>query len=190
MGALFKYVSDEIIDAVETGSCPACNKSTRVFPIDATPGQEEWNLDGDRVEELCAACLRSIPLRKLAYRPQERKLQELINRFCPKGTLIPEMRLGKLIGICDELRRTPELPLFLQGEDWPFCCGDFAEYIGVPSSYEESIRIGRELKMWDQRFQSYEELYGDMALEPEALSEVCIFRCPRCEESMFTWQAT
>jgi hypothetical protein len=190
MGTLFKYISDEVIANVEQGECPSCGKSGQLFPIDATPNQNEWDVYGDRVEELCAECLRSIPLRKLACRPQERQLQEMINRHFPKGTLIPEMRLGKFIGICDELRRTPQMPLFLQGEDWPFCCGDLTEYVGVPSSYEESIRIGKDFKMWDHGFRPYEELFGDMKLEPESLREVCIFRCQKCGELMFTWQAT
>jgi uncharacterized protein CbrC (UPF0167 family) len=111
----------------------------------------------------------------------------MVNRHYSKGTLSGDERIHKLVSICDEHRRTPTFPMFLQNEDWPWCCGDFCEYLGVPESYDESIRIGREVECWDGDFQ---ELYGDVTLEPEWLNEVCIFRCLTCGKQVFTWQMT
>ena len=217
MGHLFKYIADTIVanTAIADTSCPGCQESVPVFPIEASPEQEEWD-DSEGVEELCAKCLRSIPLRKLETRDQEMKIQQWINQHYPKGTLRGDERLSKFVGICDEFRRTasatnfvarhlrrisshgicdefrrtPTFPLFLQGEDWPFCCGDFAEFQGTPKTYEESIRIGREWALWDRKFTTYEDLFGDMTLEPESLREVSLFRCPRCEKEIYTWQCT
>ncbi len=190
MGTIFKYIADNIVNRVEPTVCPCCKKQAPVFVIDATPEQEEWSALGDRVDELCAGCIRAIPLRKLAPREQERTLQQLINHYYPKGTLSGAKRFSKLLGICDEFRRTPRMPLFLQSEDWPFCCGDFAEFRGNPASYEESVNIGRQLQLWDRCIADYKELYGDMTLEPESLQEVSLFKCPACSKTVFTWQCT
>ena len=74
-----------------------------------------------------------------------------------------------------------------QQENWPYCRGDSCEYRGVPVDYEESIRVGREMGCWEGDFQ---ELYGEMTLEPESLNEVCLFRCLKCDKRMFTWPMT
>ncbi len=190
MGSIFKYISDELLSESAETSCPACRSSNPAFTIDATPEQEEWGARGPRVDSLCATCIRSIPLRRLAPRDQEMVVQQLINAHYGKGILKGWERLSKLLNICDELRRTPHIPLFLQGEDWPYCCGDFMEYIGTPSSYDESIRVAREMDHWDHGPRSFSAVYGEMALEPESLEEVCIFRCFDCSSKVFTWQAT
>ena len=92
--------------------------------------------------------------------------------------------------MCDELRRTPRIPLFLQWEDWPFCCGDYCEYQGFPTTYEESMRVGTEIPHWEFGPKDFREIYGDTTLEPECLDEVCIFKCLKCKKEFFTWQYT
>lgn len=187
MGSLFRYIANDIAGQAESGMCPACSQHVSLFPIEVAIDDDEWDASSDCTEELCADCIRRLPLRKFSPRNGERVVQQMINLHHPKGTLSGERRINKLVSICDEHRRTPTFPLFIQGEDWPYCCGDFCEYVGAPESYEESIRIGREMDSWEGDF---EKLYGDMALEPEDLSEVCIFRCLTCSKKMFTWQAT
>lgn len=187
MGTLFRYIADNVAKGAEHAVCPCCQRSASLFPIEAAIDQAEWTASADCPEELCSDCIRRLPLRKFAPRRGERVVQELINAHYPKGTLNGEQRINKLVSICDEYRRTPTYPLFLQDEDWPWCCGDFCEYLGSPTSVEESIRIGREMQYWGGDFQ---QLYGPMTLEPESLHEVCIFRCLTCEQQVFTWQMT
>ena len=114
MGHLFKYIADTIVanTAIADTSCPGCQESVPVFPIEASPEQEEWD-DSEGVEELCAKCLRSIPLRKLETRDQEMKIQQWINQHYPKGTLRGDERLSKFVGICDEFRRTASATNFV-----------------------------------------------------------------------------
>ena len=187
MGSLFRYIADDIAKRAESEECPCCQRRVPLFPIEVAIDDDEWTAGADCPEDICSDCIRRLPLRKFAPRSGERVVQELINAHYPKGTLSGEQRINKLVSICDEYRRTPTYPLFLQGEDWPWCCGDFCEYHGVPKSYEESIRVGREMKLWRVDFQ---QLYGDMTLEPESLNEVCIFRCLKCGKQVFTWQMT
>lgn len=187
MGSLFRYISDAIATTARTGSCVLCNSESQLFPIECAVDTDEWTIESDYSENLCAACIRRTPLRRFLVRPGERIVQQFVNQQFPKGTLPPDERVGKMVSICDEYRRTPTFPLFLQGEDWPHCCGNFCEYLGFPESYEQSIQLGREMQCWEGDFT---ELYGDMTLEPESLHEVCMFRCLTCDSRMFTWQCT
>jgi uncharacterized protein CbrC (UPF0167 family) len=114
----------------------------------------------------------------------------MISEKYPKGTLSGQARMEILVGVCDELRRTPEIPLFLQNDDWPYCCGDFCEYIGSPKSYDESKDLPGISNYWDSGVSNYSELFGEMTLEPESLSEVCKFKCSSCSKDYFTWQST
>lgn len=136
------------------------------------------------------SCIRSLPLRRLQPRENERKVQQLISAFFKKGSLSGEERINRLVNICDEFRRTPYIPLFLQGEDWPYCCGDFTEYIGAPDSYPEAARVAREVSYWSEGPDDFVEFFGEEALEPEDLDEICVFRCLECRSQVFTWQAT
>lgn len=187
MGSLFRYIADDIAGQATPDECPACHRHLPLFPIEAAIDNDEWTVEADCPEALCAECIRRMRLRQFAPRDGEATVQQIINASFPKGTLSGERRINKLVSICDEFRRTPTLPLFLQDEDWPWCCGDFCEYLGVPASYEESIRIGREMQLWGG---DYRQRYGEMTLEPESLSEVCLFRCLTCDKRVFTWQMT
>ena len=187
MGSLFRYIADDVAGRAERDECRLCQRHVPLYPIEAAIEDDEWSVRAHCVHKLCVDCIRRLPLRRFVPRNGERIVQEMINEHYPKGTLSGEQRINKLVSICDEYRRTPTFPLFLQGEDWPWCCGNFCEYLGVPGSYEESIRIGREMECWEGNFQ---ELYGEMTLEPESLNEVCIFRCLTCGKQVFTWQMT
>ena len=187
MGHLFKFISDEIARTAETGVCENCSLAKPLFPIHAEIDLDEWGYGSDSTEELCADCIRRLPLRRFAWRDSERRISQIVNEHHPRGTLRGDQRQCKLVSICDEFRRTPQFPLFLQNEDWPYCCGNFCEYLGVPACYDESIQIGRDTQCWQGDFTA---LYGDMTLEPESLNEVCLFRCLTCDSRMFTWQCT
>jgi uncharacterized protein CbrC (UPF0167 family) len=187
MGSLFRYIADNVTQGAEFGECPCCHDQASLLSIQVAIDDDEWTYSSDCAEEICLECIRRLPLRKFAPRRGERIVQEMINSHYPKGTLTGEQRISKLVSICDEYRRTPRFPLFLQNEDWPWCCGDFCEYQGVPKSYDESIRIGQEMECWEGDFK---QLYGDVTLEPESLREVCIFRCLTCGKQVFTWQMT
>ena len=187
MGSLFRYIADNIAGSTEPGECPSCLRQLPLFPIRVAIEGDEWSITAERAQTLCSDCIRRLPLRRFAPRNGEPTVQQIISAHFPKGTLSGNQRISKLVSICDEYRRTPTFPLFLQDEDWPWCCGDFCEYLGNPASYEESIRIGREMQFWGG---DYRQKYGDMTLEPESLNEVCLFRCLTCDKRVFTWQMT
>ena len=128
MGRLFRFISDAIAQTAVAGVCESCKQTHPLFPIHADIDNDEWTYSSDEVDSLCASCIRRLPLRNFAWRDSERHVQQIVNSQFPKGTLRGAERQCKLVSICDEFRRTPTFPLFLQNEDWPFCCGTFCEY--------------------------------------------------------------
>ncbi len=86
-----------------------------------------------------------------------------------------------------EYHQLPDIPLFLQREDWPMCCGEWCEFVGVPGSYEESSGVPASHSYWERGPAAWR--FTDQLL-PESLREVSLFRCVRCNQPWFTWQMT
>ena len=189
MGELFRYIADKLpAEASET--CPGCERVAPLYPFLAKPDGTSWfDDDSDEDEAFCGHCIKTMPLPSLGVRGSERTITKLINDFYKKGSLSGERRQFLLVERTDALRRTPQLPLFLQAEDWPFCCADFCEYQGTPPTYQEAIEMGRKLPYWEYGPADFEEIFG-MTLQPEVLEEVCLFQCLTCKNQMFTWQMT
>ncbi len=191
MGKLFRYIIDQVAAQAETGICHYCDQARTVYPIRAVADDADyWDKGTEQIDELCAHCIRVIPLISLATRESERWLTAHINSHYPKGTLSKELRQTKLIGLADRLRRTPEMPLFLQGDDWPFCCGEWCEFLGVPDNGQAAIALVDTDTYWSGGPGTYASEFGDMTLEPEDLEEVSLFRCLHCHQPFFTWQFT
>jgi hypothetical protein len=130
MGKTFKYIADAILLAYaqKRPFCPICARQVELFRIyiDRPRGDgSEGTLDC-----ACPSCIKTIPLRWIRPKDDERIVPELVNERHPKGTKSHEQRFALCVEMADEYRRTPRLPDFVQNVDWPHCCGDFAEYIG------------------------------------------------------------
>jgi hypothetical protein len=81
----------------------------------------------------------------------------------------------------------PHIPLMMQHADWPVCCNDWCEFTGNPTDYDASVQVPSSHQFWEL---GPARLGFDFELQPESLSEVCIFRCFKCERSYFIWQPT
>lgn len=184
MGTTFRYISDKFVDRAPVETCVLCKTKGQVFPIEVAWDQEEWELACECTESICLTCIRMLPLRRFAVRIGESQIQQMVNSHYPKGSIPKDERIGKYGSVCDEFRRTPLLPLFVQDEDWPFCCGEFCEYLYSPQSYEEAEKIGSEIECW------HGDLFDEMVLQPETLNEVNVFGCLSCPRKLYTWQGT
>jgi hypothetical protein len=161
MGQVFRYVSD---DALLAGKCehpcPLCGATEDVYPIYADiPGPNEEG--PGPISEACIQCIRALPLEAISTWQTERAvLAHLRSSFPALGAEELEERR---VAICQELRRTPRLPVFVQDDEWPFCCGDLAEFVGGE----------------------------DMSLTRIAsLGGISVFRCPRCGKEQEVFQST
>jgi uncharacterized protein CbrC (UPF0167 family) len=87
----------------------------------------------------------------------------------------------------DELSRTPPIP-WIQGNDWPVCCGDFGQYLGEwdQSQFdaEAANANGKEflwsiLSEWCQlRRSSIEDIWTEMGAH---WTTIFVFRCLNCD---------
>ncbi|QDV81882.1 hypothetical protein TBK1r_08040 [Stieleria magnilauensis] len=128
--------------------------------------------DEPDIDELCADCILSGNVRKHLID----EITATINRFAYDKTAATEA-----------YHRFPDIPLFMQYRDWPICCGDWCEFMGCPSAYEESKRIPNIHAYWERGPVAWK---SEFDLMPESLREVSLFRCQECWRMWFTWQFT
>jgi hypothetical protein len=181
MGTSFRYVADAALRGMDEGQCHHCGRT--VSPLFYYSGEiVDPNLSSDpalateepEVHEACGPCILSGNLRRDDYTVGV--ATRLLRRF---GADVPPM--------IEALHRMPKAPLFLQGFDWPICCGEWCEYAGHPQSYDESRGIPSRKSFWRNGPAVWD--YG-FDLEPETLDEVNYFRCLHCPKFYFVWQCT
>jgi len=155
VGQAFRYVADASLEAHRHRDlpCPLCGGTAEVYPFNAQPV-------GGYITEACRRCIRSLPLNQIADWNSERHAAEHLRQFAP--ALSAEEMDARRAAMCAELRRTPRVPSFVQDDEWPLCCGDFAEYVGRPGLPEG----------WD------------------GLGGLSLFRCPHCGQDYEIFQHT
>lgn len=181
MGSTFRYVADQALFACGGDECHHCGrKDVPIYSYTGTIVDPTRAADPDlareepEVSELCADCILGGNVRK--YDSAVREIMRTVNAFAAD----PRQAL-------EEYHRTPDIPLFLQREDWPMCCGQWCEFTGVPKDYEDSRQVPARHSFWDRGPREW--TYGD-GLMPESLREVSLFRCLICPQLWFTWQCT
>lgn len=126
------------------------------------------------IEEACAECIAGGNLNRDTY-----ETMEATRLLSAGGADVPRM--------LDAMHRHPDAPLFLRDFDWPVCCREWCEFIGVPESREEGVRVPAAFTFWRHGPAVWD--YG-FDLEPESLLEVNRFRCLQCSKPYFVWQCT
>ena len=155
MGQAFRYVDDTSLEAHRRRDlpCPLCEGTAEVYPFYAEP-------EGGYITEACRRCIRSLPLDRIVDWESEKRAAEHLREIAP--ALSAAEVEARRAAMSAELRRTPRVPPFVQDDEWPLCCGDFAEYVGRPGLPEG----------WD------------------GLGGLSLFRCPRCGQGFEVFQHT
>ncbi|WP_442506735.1 CbrC family protein [Novipirellula sp. SH528] len=179
MGSLFTYIDDTALIPCGGTQCHHCEtESAPIFNFDGEiinpdlAANPQLARDEPEVSELCAECILGGNLRK-DITPEIRKT---INRFATD-----------IDSALAAFGKTPSIPLFLQYNDWPMCCGDWAEFFGTPQTADESETVPQRFLYWEREPRDWTSEY---ALRPESLREVSLFRCTTCDRQLFTWQFT
>jgi uncharacterized protein CbrC (UPF0167 family) len=181
VGSVFRHVADTAMYPCGGEQCHHCERTG--LPIYSYSGEiidpslahnPALAAEEPRIEELCADCIRSGNVRKRDYRV--RQILTTVTRFA-----------ADRVRAVEEYHRLPDVPLFLQGEDWPMCCGEWCEFVGVPASSAESPGVPMSYNYWEHG--PTEWRFTDQLL-PESLKEVSLFGCVRCGRRWFTWQMT
>jgi predicted RNA-binding Zn-ribbon protein involved in translation (DUF1610 family) len=188
MGEVFRYVADGALPAHRHVDlpCPICGKSGDAYYIYADIKEPDGS--ESQISEACAECIRRLDPEQVSAWDNEERLPIYLKATPGLDKRAERERLAAIIG---ELRRTPRLPVFVQWDDWPFCCGDLTEYTGEPSPAEAKA-LDREGQYWDRGPASFHDRAA--ALVPSAglavLGGVSAFRCPRCGKRYWTFQCT
>lgn len=181
MGSVFRHVADTALYPCGGDACQQCGRADRpiydytgriVDPLLAA--DPALAADEPHVYEVCADCIRGGNLRKSEVRVRE--VMPMVRAFAAH----PERAVA-------EYHRLPDIPLFLQRDDWPMCCGEWCEFAGVPASYDESRQVPAGYGYWERGPTAWR--FGHELL-PESLREVSLFRCLTCGRPWFTWQFT
>ena len=179
MGATFRFIHDDAMFSCGGTACHFCESSESpiynyhgviVHPDQAA--NPDLANEEPEIYELCAKCILEDHVRKHL----EPGIQKTINRFARDKQASLE-----------EFHRTPDIPLFLQHQDWPMCCGEWCEFVGAPTSYPESREVPQLWHYWERELRAWE---ADYELMPESLREVSLFKCVICKKQLFTWQFT
>ncbi|MCC9656698.1 CbrC family protein [Rhodopirellula halodulae] len=181
MGITFRYIADIALEPSELGECQCCERAAAVsynyrgeIVDPSAAANSKLAEEEPEIYAACAGCINAGLVRKSEYEIAD--IQKLINRFASDKQ-----------DAVKQYHRIPHIPLMMQGEDWPLCCGDWCEFIGVPTDYNESVRVVSQHQFWDRR---PVEPHWDFELKPESLREICIFRCLSCRKTYFIWQPT
>ena len=188
MGEGFRYIADSALVAHRHADlpCPICGQSGDVFCIYADIPESDGS--ESPISEACASCIRNLNLESVWAWDTEKRLPAYL-KAAPG--LDKDAARARVSEITEALRRTPRLPNFVQYDDWPFCCGDLAEYTGEPSP-AEAESLDREGQYWQRGPATFHDRAA--VLVPSSglavLGGVSAFRCPRCDRRYWTFQCT
>lgn len=196
MGTKFKYMTDNAIESAKAViNCERCSSDAPTYMIEAILDHDVNDdiddvdpIDLDEGRALCLSCIRAIPLRCLRPRQSELHVQAVVNHHFPKGTLSGEERFNRAVEICDEMRRTPKVFMFLQCQDWPTCCGEFTEYVGREPANGNDFT---DYECWDEAdsFIANFSLSDFYPLDKiEVLSSMSLFHCIHCDHKFWVFQ--
>ncbi|MGB7324150.1 MAG: CbrC family protein [Rubripirellula sp.] len=183
MGKLFKYINDNCLIQSEEGDCHYCKRpNVPSFDYNGVILNAEHAANPDLARSdpdifaACADCIDSGNIAKHNY-----ELNEIRRCF---------RHLSGHVDVESAVERynlIPHIPLMLQNDDWPFCCDEWCEFHGNPSTESNIKSLLEEHEDWD--FGPSDFQYAD-SLTPESLREISLFRCFDCGKSYFIWQST
>lgn len=178
MGSTFRYVHDDAMYACGGTTCHFCESSRD--PIYSYNGlivapdlaaNPELAHEEPEISELCARCIVSGHVQKDVENLPI--IRQIIDRFAGDKQLALK-----------SFHRTPDIPLCFGDQDWPICCRDWCEFVGVPSTHSEAKTVPRDYRFW---LHEPVDWMADYDLKPESLREVNLFRCVRCSKQYFFW---
>lgn len=217
MGTVFQYISDDALEPISepAAECQVCGSTG----VDIFPYQGYWIKNGEDDEddedeeviyEACERCIKSGNLRwmnedelrvsfgaetilveinrpDIVWEPgQDHSVKDgrRINRYRE----IPHW-VGTSLTLIEKLRRTPQIPLMMQCDDWVVCCNDLCEFLGSPADMEALLELTDSATYWESGLgHSGRDFRCDGP--PESFSEISEFRCFHCHSRYWIDQYT
>lgn len=179
MGTVFQHVADHALVSIEAAACQCCaHEDTPVYGYFGTIIRPELAADPalavsePTVYEVCADCIHAGLVDKA----------DLTTALRTIATHAADPAAAR-----HALMYLPDIPLFLQGFDWPMCCGNWCEFTGVPASDDALPGLQASHRAWpaDSHPRDFARDGG-----PESLCEISMFRCQTCGQGHYTDQFT
>jgi len=164
-----------------------CHKpQVPVFSAQGKVVRDDGTVDDD-IAVACEPCLKTGRIIHVS----ERKTDAIIRRylcgyFTDKGPAFVEQKAQELFLA---LRKTPRVPMFMQGDDWPLCCGDLTEYKGNPKEFDELPSVNGPRIYWEEGIKEFGAGFESDG-PPESLSEISFFECLSCDKQYWIFQFT
>lgn len=190
MGSVFRYIADSALtpeDASYYTKCHVCDKpQVPVFSAQGEVVREDGTVD-DLIAVACEPCLKTGKIIHISEWKTDLVIRAYLRRyFTDKGPAFIERRSQELFLA---LRKTPRVPMFMKGDDWPLCCGDLTEFKGSPKDVNELPNVDGPMIYWSE---GVKEPVADFKSDgpPESLYEVSFFECLSCDKRYWIFQFT
>lgn len=180
----FKYFEDPLKNAdMRKGNCQIC-------------GADRLCLEGihfdseDEVELVCLACLQSGKFKvNISSFLEERIYNHLHDVYPQYEKSETEFQVKALT---EELSKNPPVP-WIQYNDWPVCCGDFAKYIGEwnKEDIDKKSSNGKEyiMEIMDDfskgKIEDIDVFWDDIG----EFTAIFVFKCIKCSRLIAVSQA-
>lgn len=180
---VFRYFRDPYTHAVFTDEpCEICGSSIHCL--------EGTYFHQNDIESLCLACLRSGKANILTELEEPEIKQNIIDMLREAGKSIDLIET-----IIDEFKKTPPVP-WVQSDEWVWCCGDFATYVGEWKENEFKHHFSKDtykqelLQLFDEYHRERIEIVDAFldAVENDWVV-VFVFQCETCKNHHAVWQA-
>jgi hypothetical protein len=175
MGSIFELIADKALKAEELADeCDVCAKSgIPCYPCRAMVVRPDGTADmAQTVDSVCEACFKAG--RIAHYGDFDLNLEIDDHASNPEA--------AKLL-----LRKTPRLQKFVQGPQWPLCCGHLTEYTGTPT-LAEAQELDASGRFWN----------GGVAQPPRSAAKIIAsqrdqgtlsaYHCHRCKKKYWIFQ--
>jgi hypothetical protein len=189
MGTVFRHIADEVLRPKKgyRRTCQVCARTgVDVYPASGNIALPDGS-EGADCAVACAECLLGGRVEPTCAFQVDEVIRSYLDRQFKDHTGL--FRLRRAAELAAAYRQTPDIPLFLQNNDWPLCCGDLTEFFGSPRNKRELIRLSRTAVYWKKKVRENDVDFADTG-PPESYDEVSMFRCPSCAKVYWTWQFT
>lgn len=175
----FKYFDDVIKNAeYSDDKCEIC-------------GSDEYCLEGeyfDHEEDIISVCIDCLRKGKVTVNIPDFIKERLYKNLKENETGLDETKLKQKLKSCvQELEKTPPVP-WIQYNDWPVCCGEFARYMGEWDQDEINDNApygnGKEyiMNILDEfsksKIDDIDEFWDDIGID----TSIFIFKCINCSK--------
>lgn len=215
MGRVFPYIADRaLVPASEEtyhGTCQYCGttgvdvyeahgyllpptqavrQTGRGRPV-SRGERSQPSADGESRYAACKACLLAGRVAHIGEWSTDEVIAGYVTEYLKGRPAVERRKLEA--SLRGALRRTPRVPLFLQYDDWPLCCGDLTEFTGSPKNWPAMRRLRKAGRYWERGVSSFYDGFGGterIRCCTESPREVSRFRCLACGTIYWTFQFT